>query len=165
MSQTNIMKKSIHLFTFLIILFSLTSCFHVKDLQVKQVETVEVVSMNDTEADLAVTLKVFNPNNMKITVKSMALDAYVNKKHVGIINTNKKIVIPKKSEKSYTIMVKADMKEVKKLMPTMIFASQALVNLQGGIKVKAKGFSKNICVNIDEKVSKKEIQGVMSTSL
>jgi LEA14-like dessication related protein len=120
--------------------------------------------MNDTEAELAITLKVVNPNKMKIQIKSMDLNAYVNKKYVGKVNTNKTIVIPKKSENSYTILVKADMREVKKLMPTMIFASKALVNLQGDVKVKAKGFSKHVCVNIDEKISKKDLKGVMSTS-
>jgi LEA14-like dessication related protein len=141
----------------------MTSCFKIKELQVKEVQSVKVLNMTSTEADLAVTLKVFNPNNMKIIVKSIDLDAYVNKKLVGKVKTDKKIIIPKNSEKSYIIIVKADMKEVNKLLPGMIFASHALVNLQGEMKVKAKGISKKICVNIDEKVSRKEIQDVMMT--
>lgn len=142
----------------------MTSCFHVKELQVTEVQSVKIVNMTDKEADLAVTLKVNNPNKMKIVVKSMDLNAYVNKKYVGKVNTDKKIILPKKSENTYTVMVKADMTEVRKLLPSMVFASQALVNLKGDIKVKAKGISKKVNVDVDEKVSRKDIQGIMTTS-
>lgn len=158
------MKNKLRLILFFFILLSMTSCFKVKELQVKEVESVKIINMTDSYADLAVTLRVFNPNNMKITVKSLDLDAFVNKKYIGKINTDKKIIIHKKSDNSYTVLFKADMNEVRKILPSMVFASQALVNLKGGIKVKAKGFNKNICVDIDEKVSKKDLKGIMTVS-
>lgn len=141
---------------------SLTSCFSYKELQVKEVQSVKLLSVNtDNTADVEVTLKIANPNRWKIIVRDYNLEAFINTKYVGKVNFDKKILIPKKSENCYTLVLKADMAQVKKLMPSLIFSSKALLSIKGDLKVKAKGFSKKINIDREETISRKDLGNLM----
>jgi LEA14-like dessication related protein len=117
--------------------------------------------MDENTADVEIALKIYNPNKWKITVKDLKLDASVNKKYVGVVNFDKKIVLPKKSEQTYLLVVKTDMAQVKKLIPSLMFSNQALVNLKGNIKVKARGISKRVNLDHDEKISRNDLKGLL----
>jgi LEA14-like dessication related protein len=155
------MKKHLNYLFIIFLSISLTSCFSYKELQVKEVESVKILSVNDNTADVEVALRIINPNNSKIIVKSCNLDASINKKEIGKVCFDKKMVIPERSEKTYIVLLKADMNEVKKLMPSMLFASNALLNIKGDMKVRMKFISKNITVDRDEKISRKDLKNIM----
>src|SRR5436190_1108458 len=124
------MKKQFYYYLFIILVsVSLTSCFSYKEVQVKQVESVKILSMNDSTADVEVALRIINPNSSKIKIKDCNLDASINKKNIGKLCFDKKITIPENSENTYIVLLKADMKAIKKIMPTMIFANNALLNI------------------------------------
>lgn len=157
------MKRVIYLLA-LLLSTSLVSCLKLQPLQVKQVESVKILAMTDSTADLAVDLRVDNPNKIKILVKDCNLDAYINHKYVGKVNVRENITIHKKSQDVHTVIVKADMLQVRKIAPSMLFASKALVSLNGNLLVVAKGIKKKIDVNVDQKVSRKEFQNFNLTS-
>jgi LEA14-like dessication related protein len=158
------MKKLINYFLVIIVFISVTSCFNYKEVEIKEVQSVKVLSMNDSTADVEVALKIYNPNKWKITVKDYNLEAFINKKYVGKVDCTKKLVLQKKSDNTYTLLLKADMAQVKKLMPSLLFSNNALLNIKGDLKVKAKGLSKTIKIDRDEKVSRKDLKNIMMAS-
>lgn len=142
----------------ILVMTGMMSCFSYKELQVKEVQSVKVLNQTDSTADVEVALKIHNPNKMKIVVRDGNLDAYINKKLIGNVDVDKKIEIPKKSEETYTFLLKTNMLEVKKLMPSLMFSNKALLGFKGDIKVKAKGISKTVKVDREERVSKKDLK-------
>jgi len=132
-----------------------------KPVEVSQVESVQLLNMTDSTADIAVSLRIDNPNKMKIQVNSTDLNASINRHPVGKVNITDKIIIPKKSKDLYTVILKADMREVKKLLPSMMFANKALIGLNGNLRVKAKGINKKVDINVEEKIAKKDFKNLM----
>jgi LEA14-like dessication related protein len=157
------MKKLINYLLFFVVLSTFTACFSYKELQVKEVQSVKLLGVNDSIADVQITIKVQNPNKMKITLKDYDLTASVNNKNIGKVSFDKNLEIPKKSEKTYNLVLKADMREVKKLMPSLIFSNKAMIGLDGNVKVKAKGISKNIPVSLDQKISRNDLKCIMAS--
>ena len=156
------MKKFLN-YSFVLTLFlSLTSCLSYKEVQVQEVQSVRVLNINEQTADVEVTLKINNPNRMRIVVKDYDLQAYINKKPVGKVNFDKKFLIPKKSQNSYTMVVRADMTQVKKLIPSLMFSNKALLNISGDVKVKAKGISKKFHIDHEEKISRNDLKNIMT---
>lgn len=158
------MKNYLNYSLIFLLLISLNSCFSYKEVEVQEVQSVKVLNMNDNTADIEVTLKISNPNPWKIVVKDYDLQAFVNKKYVGKVNYDTKILLPKKSERSYKLVLTADMHQVKKLMPSIVFSNKALLNIKGDLKVKAKGISKKLTIDREEKISKKDLGGIFTAS-
>lgn len=147
------------LFFFLLIPVIMSSCLNLKPIELKEIESVNVTEQTDTYANVQVKLKVTNPNNFKIKISDYDLMALVNKKEMGKVDIEEsKIVIPKKSDQTYTFNLKADMAQVKKLIPTLLFSNSALVNLQGQVKVKAMGIPKRVKLNVEQRISKSDLK-------
>lgn len=155
------MKKATYFLILVISLLALGSCARVQRVEVSQVESVQLLGMTDSTADIAVSLRIQNPNKMKIQVKSSDLVASINNHPVGNVNITEKIIIPKKSHDLYTVLLKADMREVKKLLPSLMFSSKALIGLNGVLQVKAKGINKKVNISVAEKVAKKDLKNIM----
>lgn len=158
------MKTLLNYSLIFVLFLSLTSCFSYKEILVQEVQSVKVLSMSEDKADVEVTLKISNPNPWKIIVKDYNLQAFVNKKYVGKVNFDQKILLNKKSENSYKFVVTADMKEVKKIMPSLLFTNKALLNIKGDMKVKAKGISKKLNIDREEKITRKDLGNIMTAS-
>jgi LEA14-like dessication related protein len=157
------MKKIINCLLILLVLSTFTACFSYKELQVKEVQSVKLLGMNDSIADVQIAVKVRNPNKMKIILKDNDLNASVNNKLIGKVSFDKNLVIPKKSEQTYYLVLKADMHEVKKLMPSLLFTNKAIIGLTGNVKAKAKGISKNIPVAVNQKISRNDLKCIMAS--
>jgi LEA14-like dessication related protein len=155
------MKKSINYLLIILVLISASSCFSYKEVEIKEVQSVRILCMDENTADVEVALKIINPNKMKITIKDLQLDASINKKYVGKVKFDKKIVLPKKSEKTYLLVVKTELDQVKKLIPSLVFSNQALVNFKGNLRVKARGISKRVNLDHDERISKNQLKSLM----
>ena len=153
-------KKTNYLLLFFVFV-SASSCLKYKEIKIQELQSVRILSMDENTADVEFTLKINNPNKWKITVNELQLDACVNKKYIGKVNYDKEIVLPKKSEQTYVLVLKTDMAQVKKLIPSLMFSNQAIVNLKGNVKVKARGFSKRIELDHDEKISRNAIKSLL----
>ncbi|HEY8400732.1 MAG TPA: LEA type 2 family protein [Cytophagaceae bacterium] len=136
----------------------MSSCLNLKPLELTEIESVNITEQTGAYANVQVKLKVKNPNKFKIKVSDYDLLALVNKKEMGKITIEeKRIVIPKNSDKTYTFNLKADMAQVAKLVPTLLFTNSALVNVKGEVKVKAMGVPKKVKLDIQQKVSKDDL--------
>jgi LEA14-like dessication related protein len=117
----------------------------------------QMLEQTDTSAQVVLNVKIKNPNNYRLLIKKIDLDASLNKKLIGKINHTEKLSIPKKSENIYPIRLKADMTQLQKLVPSLIFSGAALVNVKGKVKGKALLIPKTIDIDINQKVGKKDL--------
>ena len=153
------MKKLINYCWALFFPLMVTSCVtSYKEVELREVQNIKMLNLTDSTADLEVTVKIANPNKYNISVKDYDLEAYINKKPVGKVKLNDKVIMKKKSEDLYTIILNADMTRVNKLLPTMAFTDKALIGLKGNLKVRARGINKKIDIDLTEKVSIKEFK-------
>ena len=145
-------------FYFFALIFSTVSCISFKPIEFQGIESMEMVSQTDSTAEVDLKVKIKNPNNYKLLIKKIDLDAYLNKKLIGKINHAEKLLVPRKSENSYLIRLKTDMAQLQKLLPTLLFSGAALVNVNGKIKGKALWIPKTINIDINQKVNKHDLK-------
>ena len=147
----------IYFYFFALIIFT-SSCLNFKPIEFQGIESMEMINQTDTTAEVDLKVKIKNPNNYKLLIKKIDLDAYLNKKLIGKINHAEKLTVPKKSENSYVIRLKADMVQLQKLFPTLLFSGTALVNVKGKVKGKALWIPKTMDIDINQKVNKKDLK-------
>jgi LEA14-like dessication related protein len=136
----------------------LSSCISLKPVEFQGIESFQIIDQTDTSANVDITVRIKNPNNYKLTIKKVDLDATLNKKLVGKINHTVKLTIPKNSEKSYILRLNADLTQIRRMIPTLIFSSTALVNIKGDIKARALLIPKKIKLDVSQKVSKDDLK-------
>jgi LEA14-like dessication related protein len=146
----------IYFYFFALTIFT-SSCLSFKPIEFQGIESMDMINQTDTTAEVDLKVKIKNPNNYKLLIKKIQLDAYLNKKLIGKINHLEKLTVPKKSENSYLIRLNADMVQLQKLFPTLLFTGSALVNVKGKIKGKALWIPKTIDIDINQKVNKKDL--------
>lgn len=155
------MKKLAGYLPLLLLFVSLASCKSIKDLEVKGIQSASIVAANDTTADVAITLRIGNPNKFNIIVRKYNLEAFLNTKPVAKTKFDKKIRIPKRSEGDYTLVVSTDMRQVRRLIPGVMFSNKAKLNVKGDILVRAMCFTKRIKVDREETVTRKELEKII----
>jgi LEA14-like dessication related protein len=139
-------------------LICLSSCISLKPVEFQGIDSFQIIDQTDTTANVDIEVKIKNPNNYKLVVKKVDLDATLNKKLVGKINHKVKLTIPKNSEESYTLHLAADLKQLRAMIPTLIFTNTALVNIKGDIKARALMIPKKIKLDVTQKVSRDDIK-------
>ncbi|MFL5731153.1 MAG: LEA type 2 family protein [Cytophagaceae bacterium] len=147
----------IHFYLLALTIFA-SSCVSFKPVEFQGIESLQMLEQNDTTAEVGLKVKIKNPNNFRLVVKKVELDAYLNKKLVGKVNHSEKLVVPRKSENAYDIRLKADMVQLQKLMPTMLFSGSSLVSVKGKVKGRALWIPKTIDIDISQKVNKNDLK-------
>jgi LEA14-like dessication related protein len=138
------MKYSIFLF----LLLSLTSCFKFEEVEFKGVEEFKMPKINDKQVVLNLVVKVENPNNYKIKIKSSDMEVFVEEKMIGTLHLVEKIVIRKKKEDNYMIQASVDL-EKGALFSMAKYALKKEINIRikGKVKGSVMGVSKKIDIN------------------
>jgi LEA14-like dessication related protein len=149
------MRSYFYLFT--LALFT-SSCVSFKPIEFQGIDALQMAEQTDTTAEVDLKVRIKNPNNFKLVIKKMELETYLNKKLIGKINQSEKIKVPKNSENSYDVRLKADMAQLQKLMPTILFSGTGLLNVKGKIKGRALWIPKTIEIDISQKVNKKDLK-------
>jgi LEA14-like dessication related protein len=142
----------------LVCLIFISSCISVKPVEFQGIESFQIMDQTDTSANVDIMVKIKNPNNYKLVIKKVDLDATLNKRLVGKINHSVKLIVPKNSEGVYTLRLAADLKQIRLMIPTLIFANTALVNIKGDIKARAIFIPKKIKLDVNQKVSREDIK-------
>jgi LEA14-like dessication related protein len=135
-----------------------SSCISLKPVEFQGIESFQIIDQTDTSANVDIMVKIKNPNNYKLVIKKVDLDATLNKKPVGKINHKVKLIIPKNSEESYTLHLVADLLQLRRMIPTLIFTNTALVNIKGDIKGRALLIPKKIKLDVTQKVSRDDLK-------
>src|SRR5688572_15970673 len=126
---------------------ALSSCKPKEDIVLRNVH--DIVVDVTTEPTLKAQAILYNPNNIKIKLRKIAIDVFVNGKKTGRVDQEPKMIIPAASEFKVPLEVKLNMKELG-LFDTIfgIIGGKKLdVEYKGSISVTYKGLPIRIPVN------------------
>jgi LEA14-like dessication related protein len=90
------------------IALSFSSCNVYKDIEIEEVSDIRITKMSDKGIEAEVDIKVFNPNNFKVSIVDVDADIYVNEKDVGDAKLRRKVILGKKSNEIHTIKIEGD---------------------------------------------------------
>lgn len=130
----------------------LASCKPEEDIVLRNVR--DIIVDASTEPTLKANAILYNPNNIKIKLRKVKVDVYVNGKKTGIVDQNPKMIIPAVAEFTVPLEVKLNMKELG-LLDTilgMIGGKKLKVRYKGSISVTYKGLPIRIPVDYESEV-------------
>ena len=121
-----------------------------------RLEHVFLVSEN---MKLEIAVLIDNSNTYNIKVKKSSLDIYLNGKYAGKTTLDEKVVIKKKSENVYYVVVNVSTKDLMKAAMGNIgglLKGTAKVQLKGKVKGAVYGISKSVDVDMEQEVNLKD---------
>ncbi len=134
------------------LLILIGSCKPKEDIVLRNVR--DIIIDANTEPTLKAKAILYNPNNIRIKLRNMAIDVYVNGKKSGRIDQELKMMIPAEAEFIVPLEVKLNMKELG-LLDTifgMIGGKKLKVEYKGSISVTYKGLPIRVPVNHQSEV-------------
>jgi LEA14-like dessication related protein len=138
----------------------LSSCSVYKEVEVKEVLNVEVLSFDNNGADCDVYLSVLNPNGYKITLTESDIDLFFEGKPLGEVKLLEKIELPKNSLTTIKMKCQANVESVQGVLGniiTLLFKTEYTLEGKGYIKGKALLISKKVPVVFNEKLKKEDL--------
>ena len=134
----------------MLLLFS--SC-EVKEVEVGDIQSFSILSIDDKYVTVDLTANVKNTNNFSFTISKVDLDVTFNKVSLGKIHKIKNVRIEKNSNKLQHLIFKLDLKQIKKgsmLFHPALLTNRARIKVKGYIKVSKFPFGKKIEVDYDK---------------
>lgn len=128
------------------------SCKPEEDIVLRNIR--DIVVDVTTEPMLSADAILYNPNKIRIKLRKIAIDVYVNGKKSGRVEQKPKLVIPAQAEFTVPLEVKLNMKELG-LVDTIfgiIGGKKMKVEYKGSISVTYKGLPIRIPVNYQSEV-------------
>jgi LEA14-like dessication related protein len=139
-------------YLFIVLLLLAGACKPKEEIVLRNVR--DIVIDANTEPTLRAQAILYNPNNIRIKLRSAEIDVYVNGKKSGRIDQELKMMIPAEAEFSVPLEVKLNMKELG-LMDTimgMLGGKKLKVEYKGSIRINYKGVPIRIPVNHESEV-------------
>ena len=137
----------------LLLLLSGSACKPKEDIVLRNVR--DIVIDANSEPTLKAQAILYNPNNIRIKLRKIEIDVYVNGKKSGRVDQEPKMTIPAVSEFTVPLEVKLNMKELG-LLDTifgMIGGKKLKVEYKGSISVTYRGVPIRIPVNHQSEVA------------
>jgi LEA14-like dessication related protein len=131
---------------------AVTSCKPKEDIVLRNVR--DIIVDATTEPMLKANAVLYNPNNVKIKLRKVKVDVYVNGKKSGTVDQEPKMMIPAAAEFTVPLEVKLNMKELG-LLDTifgMLGGKKLKVRYKGSISVTYKGLPIRIPVDYESEV-------------
>ncbi len=132
--------------------FVAASCKPKEDIVLRNVR--DIVVDVTTEPTLKAQAILYNPNNIKIKLRKIAIDVYVDGRKSGRVDQEPKMIIPAAAEFKVPLEVKLNMKELG-LLDTIfgiIGGKKLKVRYKGSISVTYKGLPIRIPVDYESEV-------------
>lgn len=136
------------------LLFILSSCLEFDDVKFKGIDSVKFPTIDQKEIVIDLNVKLDNPNNYKIKIKPSIMDVYIGGILIGKVNLDKKFVIKRKQENSYSTRL------VVKLEDGMLFTLMRLatkteldVRFKGRVKGSVYGINKKVDIDETKKIN------------
>lgn len=145
-------NKHIFIFSFLLLSTLLTGCGPKEKIELRQIK--DVVVDGTTEPMLKAQAIFYNPNNMRIKLKRINVDIYVNEKKVANVNQELKMLIPAKDQFTIPLEVKLAMKELG-LMDTILGflgGKKFNVRYEGSIRLSYHGLPIRVPVHYKDEI-------------
>ncbi len=107
------MYKTLKAFLFMTILsISLTACFDYKDVEIKDIKSIKLLDFSNKGLSVESEIKIYNPNNFKLSVVDSEFNFYVKGKKLGIASIEGNLKIPANSEEYYTVVLRSSNKDM-----------------------------------------------------
>ena len=136
--------------------FVFSSCFTYDDIEFKEVNSTNIRQLNKEKTSLVLNVKLSNPNNYKIKVVKSDLDLFIGGTSAGKAVLTEKIILKKKSEEDYDIIIEINPKELTKALLnnglSLLFQKTAQVKVKGWIKGRVFMFGKKVDVEFKHNV-------------
>ena len=123
-----------------------------EDVKFQGVEKFKMGNFSKEEVSFTINVKVYNPNNYKIKVKSATLDVLNSKdKKIGELHVLDKLVLNKNESGSYPVNIKARLSDLLLSgggsVMDLVKSRNTNFRFRGKIKVKARGLGKKFEVD------------------
>ena len=112
------------------------------------------IGKDGMEAEIEVD--IYNPNFYNVKLVESDVDLFLNGKPVGKVTLSEKVVIKKKTEQRYTIIVNSDLQGLSSsffetLLSALLFR-KVHVKADGALRAKALFIGRNVGIEVDQDV-------------
>ncbi len=137
---------------FLVFLLMIQGCKPKEDVQLRQIKDVIVDATSDPL--LKANAILYNPNNIRMTVKKIDMEVFVDGKKAAVIDQQMKLKVPARSEFTVPLEVKLNMKEIGLLdaVFAVIGGKKFQIHYKGTIRLQYKGVPFSVPVNHKEEI-------------
>ncbi|MBX2964797.1 MAG: LEA type 2 family protein [Cyclobacteriaceae bacterium] len=135
-----------------LLLLMQVSCKPKEEVQLRHIRDIIVDATSDPL--LRANAILYNPNNIRMTVKKIDMEVFVDGKKAAIIDQQMKIKVPAQAEFTVPLEVKLNIKEIGLLdaVFAVIGGKRMQIHYKGTIRLQYKGVPFNVPVNYKEEV-------------
>lgn len=145
----NMLQK---VFIFLLVLSIISGCTPHQDVELRKIQDI-IVNAGDNPTLQAKAI-LYNPNSVRMKLRKINVDVFVNGKKAGNVDQELMMKIPAKDEFSVPLIVNLNLKELG-LLDTLLslFGSKRMkVHYKGSIKITYKGVPLKIPVDYEDEI-------------
>lgn len=150
----------------LILMVQLSACSFYKEVEVSEVKDIHVTRFDKDFVEAEVEVVINNPNWYRVLLTDSDIDVYLNGKKIGRIQLKEKIILPRKTLNTRTILMKGDYEAMEssflESILTVLFASSSKVKVDGYMKGRAFFVSRKVDVMLEKDIDLREFQQDMN---
>jgi LEA14-like dessication related protein len=137
-----------------VVLVSLIGCVPKEQVVLRAIENVELAPGEGVDPILKADARFYNPNKIRMKIKAIELDVFIDGKKTARVDQKLKSVIKSQSEFTLPLEVQLSMKEIGLVdaLLGLFGGKKYLLNYKGHIKVTIKGFPLRIPVDYTKEV-------------
>jgi LEA14-like dessication related protein len=137
---------------FLVFLLVSQGCKPKEDVQLRQIK--DVIVDATTDPLLKANAILYNPNNIRMMVKKIDMEVFVDGKKAAVIDQQMKLKVPARAEFTVPLEVKLNMKEIGLLdaVFAVIGGKKFQIHYKGTIRLQYKGVPFSVPVNHKEEI-------------
>lgn len=142
-----------------LLMIGMNGCFDYYDVEFKGVQNVSVVERTENDLKLQVDVRINNPNTYNIKIKKSVFDIYINDRLVGKTNLAEKVILKKKTEDVYGIVLNANARDLlKAAMGSLggLMKGTVKIGIKGDVKGSVYGVTKKVPIDVEENINLKE---------
>ncbi len=143
------MKNKCWLLLLPVMLFS--ACRQPKELVYQNVEHFSMKQASKDKTLLAMDIRLYNPNNYSMKLKSADVDVFLNGNHAGKMNATNQCLLPARDTFSLPVTLEVELKNVLPNVLQLLMNSDVDIKLNGKIKAGRNGVYVTIPVNYEGK--------------
>ena len=132
------MRKLNHIWVLLIVLLSLSSCFKIEDVQIKEIESVKLLEFTTDGLLVESSIQIENPNNYDIKIVDSEFNVNVNNRKIGQSRIGTELTIPANSSDFHTLILQSSQSDLSSSAIPSLIAITA--SGQDQLKFKVDGF-------------------------
>lgn len=138
----------------LVVLVLLTGCVPEEQVVLRAIDNVELAPGKGADPVLKADARFYNPNNIRMKVKAIELDVFIDGKKSARVDQKLKSVIKSQAEFTLPLEVQLSMKEIGLVdaLLGLFGGKKYLINYKGHIKVTVRGFPLRIPVDYSKEV-------------